>query len=691
VLTAGSFDGSHTYADNGTYTVTVTVFDDDSGQHQQTFTVTVANVDPTLSGTSALSRDEGQAFTLAGLGVRIQDPGFDNPLNAGNISNGGEFEETFTGVTIDWGDGTALTPVAAVNRVSGSPGVLSTADFDHAPHTYADNGVYTVTVKLSDDDGPVVSRTLTITVNNVAPTVAVAADQTIHEGSQLVVLNISQFTDPGFDNPLNAGNASNGGETQETFTYTINWGDQPRFQPGDDPFEQNGVPTTDVFGSPGYLTAGSFDAQHTYVDNGVYTVTITIRDDDGGVTVKTLLVDVKNVSPTLSDATFTATDVNTKGQTTITGTFTDPGRDTYVLFVDWGDNKGPHVETFNVSPAVATSGPHTFTASHTYTEPPDPLHPAADIHIVVGIHDDDFPQPQTVVAPPNETGQSNLVVRDLTNPGIGNQIFRIDLTPNVAILTFPERVAAPPVLIAQDTRILNLALNDLRGSAGESQAAGERYFELRVINPDGTIGPGHRLRAEVLKNLPALFRNLPDNHYAIYLVQPENNARRLVIEVFVRNGKLVDPGDDSEGGRDKPPTEEAKPAAEPKLPADAVPSDDAGANKAASIDETGATADLPALPSVYPSHTAGQAGSGTQDPVTFPNINNPIHEAAEWSPRLRSSTTLAHRTALAGVALALSGAGRDWQRQLDKTLAAAKPSQWKRLRTAGHRSRKKPR
>ena len=71
------------------------------------------------------------------------------------------------------------------------------------------------------------------------------------------------------------------------------------------------------------------------------------------------------------------------------------------------------------------------------------------------------------------------------------------------------------------------------------------------------MATGYRLPAKVLNNLPALFRNLPDNHYKIYLVQSETNARRLVIEVFVRNGKLIDPGDDSEGARDRPPTEEA--------------------------------------------------------------------------------------------------------------------------------------
>jgi hypothetical protein len=318
-----------------------------------------------------------------------------------------------------------------------------------------------------------------------------------------------------------------------------------------------------------------------------------------------------------------------------------------------------------------------FTATHTYTEASDPLHPSATIPIVVRIHDDDFPQPQTVVAPPDETGQSNPVDRDLKNPGIGNQFIRIDLTPAVAVLTFPERPASPPVLTTQDTRLATLAPNDVRGSAGESQAAGERYFELRVINPDGTMSEGYRLRPEVMKNLPGLFRNLPDNHYAIYLVQPENNKSRLVIEVVVRNGKLVDPGDDSEGGRDKPPTEDAKPAAELKPPTDANPND-AGANKAAAKN----------IQPISPINEPVPAATSAIDAVSG---TNSVDDAIQGSPRMRSSSTIYHRAALAGAALALSGAGRDWQRQLDKTLAAAKPSQWKRLRAARGRSRKKPR
>ena len=48
-----------------------------------------------------------------------------------------------------------------------------------------------------------------------------------------------------------------------------------------------GPATIDVPGSAGVHTAGSFDGSHTYADNGVYTVTVTISDDDGGSTSAT--------------------------------------------------------------------------------------------------------------------------------------------------------------------------------------------------------------------------------------------------------------------------------------------------------------------------------------------------------------------------------------------------------------------
>src|SRR5207244_3150419 len=149
-------------------------------------------------------------------------------------------------------------------------------------HTYADDGVYTVTVFVFNDDYGDQTDTAIVTVNNVNPTLTVVGNQTINEGQLLSLTDIGTFTDPGFDNPLNPPP----GETTETFTYEINCGDG---RPA-----STGSATIDTAGGVGVLTAGSFDGSHTYADNGTYTVTIRVFDDDGGVDQKTFQVTVNN-------------------------------------------------------------------------------------------------------------------------------------------------------------------------------------------------------------------------------------------------------------------------------------------------------------------------------------------------------------------------------------------------------------
>ena len=53
---------------------------------------------------------------------------------------------------------------------SGASGTVS------GSHVYADNGIYTVTINVTDDDGDFVVDTFTVTVNNVAPTMDAGAD-----------------------------------------------------------------------------------------------------------------------------------------------------------------------------------------------------------------------------------------------------------------------------------------------------------------------------------------------------------------------------------------------------------------------------------------------------------------------------------------------------------------------------------
>ncbi len=360
VLTEGSFNGSHTYADNGLYTVTVTLNDDDGGMAVQTFNVNVLNVAPTLTVPPNQVVNEGALLSITNIG-QITDPGFNNPLNVG-----GEMTEKFT-YSIDWGDGTAGNAGPVTIDVPGGAGVPTQGSFDGS-HIYADNGVYTVTVIVNDDDGGMASQTFEVVVNNVAPVLTVAPDQVVNEGALLSIPNIGQFTDPGFNNPLNVG-----GEVTEKFTYFVDWGDGT---PG-----SSGPPTIDVPGSPGVPTQGSFDGSHIYADNGVYTVTVTINDDDGGMAVQTFEVTVNNVAPTL---VVPPNQVVTEGallSITNIGQFTDPGfnnplnvggevTEKFTYFVDWGDgtpgSSGPPTIDVPGSPGVPTQG--SFDGSHNYAD-----------------------------------------------------------------------------------------------------------------------------------------------------------------------------------------------------------------------------------------------------------------------------------------------------------------------------------
>ena len=135
------------------------------------------------------------------------------------------------------------------------------------------------------------------------------------------------------------------------------------------------------------------------------------------------------------------------------------------------------------------------------------------------------------------------------------------------------------------------------------------------------------------------------------MFQTVTTERRWVIEVCPRNGKLIDPGDDSEGARDRPPTEEATSRPVEEQPAATPASEEA------------------------------------------PPVELPAEPQASLDGRLRprSSSAIYHSATLAGVAIALSGAGKQSMHKMEEAIARAKPNQWKLLRSAGTPRPKKPR
>src|SRR5262249_19669816 len=92
----------------------------------------------------------------------------------------------------------------------------------------------------------------------------------------------------------------------------------------------------------------------TPVDNGVYTVTLTVTDKDGGVGTDTAVVTVNNVPPSVyagPDASATES-MPTAGAPNPNdfvgnGSFSDPGADTWTATVDYGDGSGAQPLTLN--------------------------------------------------------------------------------------------------------------------------------------------------------------------------------------------------------------------------------------------------------------------------------------------------------------------------------------------------------
>ncbi|MBN1682088.1 PKD domain-containing protein, partial [Candidatus Bathyarchaeota archaeon] len=246
---------TYTWLDNGVYTVKGRIKDDEGGFTEYTTQVTINNVAPNVSVGPDASINEGSTFNGSG---GFTDPGAD----------------TWT-ATVNYGDASATQPLTLTNKTYS----LS--------HIYVDNGSYTVTVTVTDDDTGIGSDTLVVTVNNVAPIVYAGTDKSGAEGSAISFSG--NFTDP---SPID--------------THTISW----------------------TFGDGG-SSSGSLTPTHIYMDNGLYTVTLTVTDDDGGSTSDTLTVTVSDRGPT---AEFTSNSPKNEGESM---SFTDASTSSPDSIVSW--------------------------------------------------------------------------------------------------------------------------------------------------------------------------------------------------------------------------------------------------------------------------------------------------------------------------------------------------------------------
>ncbi|MBI3467294.1 MAG: hypothetical protein HY000_30145, partial [Planctomycetes bacterium] len=189
-------------------------------------------------------------------------------------------------------------------------------------------------------DGVCINGTVTVTVNNVAPTVDAGPDQSTDEGTSLT-LSQATLNDTG---------------TLDTHTATVNWGDGTE--------TESTAVSESPFGPPGSTSGatGTISVSHTYAQDGVYTLTVCATDDEDAQSCDTLKMIVRNTPPHID--TFEVPDAGEPvTPVVLNASFADQGAgDTHSATIDWGDG--------TVEPAAVTqdTGAGTVSGSHAYAK-----------------------------------------------------------------------------------------------------------------------------------------------------------------------------------------------------------------------------------------------------------------------------------------------------------------------------------
>ncbi|MGC9308786.1 MAG: PKD domain-containing protein, partial [Thermoplasmatota archaeon] len=438
---------THAYSDNGTFTVTLTVTDDDGNTGIATKTLTVLNMKPTATFT--WKPPEPTDVDLVRFnGSRSVDPDGDIINYTWDFGDGttgyGEnvthrFADTGTyNVTLTVTDDDGETGIKVMEILIGnappvpailfSPGDPSTADsimfngsgsidpdgeivnytwdfgddttgYGVAPrHSYADNGTYTVTLYVTDDQNDTASTSINVAVTNVPPRVAFS-----YRPSRPDDISQTRFTDESFDPDgtivswqwtFDDGSTGTDRNPQHIFSenkvYTItltvtdddgatntttleveifNVPPRPSFsyEPAT-PTDLDTVQFIDTSGDPdGSITAWKWtfgdgnsstaqDPSHAYTHDGLYTVTLAVTDDDGDTATETYSILIANVPPKVNFSYTPAEPTDTQ-DISFTGDVSDPDGEITNYTWDWGDG----------STSYGADATHRYADDGTYT------------------------------------------------------------------------------------------------------------------------------------------------------------------------------------------------------------------------------------------------------------------------------------------------------------------------------------
>ena len=250
----GNWSWSWQTADGPTdgQTVTITGTDDKGVTGDVSFELIVNNVDPSVSidpgQTTAI--DEGDVLDVL---ANFTDPGW---------------PDTYT-ASIDWGTPNGDTSVGVVNVTN--PGPPSDSGEVTGSFQYGDNGVYTVEVTVTDDDGGVGSASFAVTVGNVDPTAE------IDESGAILINGMPTFLATAGDPVDFAADSEDPGS--DDLHVTWDWDDGTT----DSETYLNDPPGADPFPSPDVNPRSITDMQtHTFGEACMYLISFTSLDDDGG-------------------------------------------------------------------------------------------------------------------------------------------------------------------------------------------------------------------------------------------------------------------------------------------------------------------------------------------------------------------------------------------------------------------------
>jgi hypothetical protein len=309
-------DGTHTYAEEGHYTVGVTINDVSGGTTSGTSNANIADAALTANATS-VSGTKGTAIAGATVAT-FTDANPNAPVS--------DFS-----ATINWGDGTT-TSGTVVAQNGGGFAVDGT-------HTYADEGKYNIGVSINDDGGNTASATSNA---NIADAALAASGTTVSgtEGAAISGATIATFTDANPNAPVS------------DFTATINWGD--------------GSTTS---GTVVAQNGGDFavDGTHTYADEGQFNIGVTINDIGGSTASATSTATVADADVLTGHGLRLRAHVGQTLNDVVVATFKDSYTSNtasdFKATINWGDGITTAGVVTDNAGAITISGTHTYKKS----------------------------------------------------------------------------------------------------------------------------------------------------------------------------------------------------------------------------------------------------------------------------------------------------------------------------------------